>query len=232
MKSLISIMLLFIVTSSAFAQRAQPSCEAAYGQTACGYDCEAAYGKLQCAQTPYGVCGSAYGIVKCYDPEYPSRNGVPPKCEAAYGKIECGYNCTSGYGEVKCGKTPTSVCVAAYGEVKCQDFIPVRRDEDRYGSGRRSRDRILLPGKSPECKSGYGKNVCGYSCVAAYGEVRCAQTPQGVCGSGYGEVKCFDPISPRRWDPPAQCLAGYGVVECGYNCVAGYGEVKCRQTPY
>src|ERR1041385_8012338 len=31
-----------------------------------------------------------------------------------------------------------------------------------------------------ECKSAYGTTVCGYSCVAAYGEVKCASTPSGT----------------------------------------------------
>jgi hypothetical protein len=37
------------------------------------------------------------------------------------------------------------------------------------------------PKPPAECKSAYGQTECGYGCVAAYGEVKCAKTPEGRC---------------------------------------------------
>ena len=95
----------------------------------------------------------------------------------------------------------------------------------------------------PECRSEYGQTVCGYHCVAAYGQVKCAATPAGVCHAAYGQITCFDPPaathpyyggpwSPASTWPPAECKSEYGVTVCGYHCVAAYGQVKCATTPY
>ncbi len=94
-----------------------------------------------------------------------------------------------------------------------------------------------------QCQSAYGKTACGYHCVAAYGEVKCAKTPRGACKAAYGEIVCSDeggdvhpppswrkPPAHAAW-PPAKCLSGYGQTACGYHCVAGYGEVRCARTP-
>lgn len=90
-----------------------------------------------------------------------------------------------------------------------------------------------------QCQSAYGKTACGYHCVAAYGDVKCAKTPRGACKAAYGEIVCSDeggdvhhPPSRKHaaW-PPAECLSGYGQTACGYQCLAGYGEVRCARTP-
>jgi hypothetical protein len=110
-----------------------------------------------------------------------------------------------------------------------------------YGSGYGQDDRgdwrrSHSPWQRKECKSAYGTTVCGYHCVAEYGEVRCAATPMGACITSYGQVVCWDP-EPEvaqaygRRGPPGQCIAEYGSVACGYNCVASYGQLRCARTP-
>lgn len=98
------------------------------------------------------------------------------------------------------------------------------------------------PRPPAECKSAYGVTECGYGCVAAYGKVKCAQTPEGRCEAAYGEITCWDPRDdgpPRRergerggWRgaPGATCESAYGKTACGFSCVAAYGEVKCAET--
>jgi hypothetical protein len=44
-----------------------------------------------------------------------------------------------------------------------------------------------------ECKSAYGTTACGFGCVAAYGEVKCAANPGGACTAAYGRVSCWEP---------------------------------------
>lgn len=88
----------------------------------------------------------------------------------------------------------------------------------------------------PSCKSAYGQTACGFECVAAYGEVKCARTRFGVCHAAYGKVACWDPprfLVRRRAVRPgdARCVAGYGTIGCGFNCVSAYGVVKCSRTP-
>ena len=103
-----------------------------------------------------------------------------PTCTSAYGTTACGYDCVAAYGQVKCAATPAGVCAAASGEVTCWD--PPRR----HGRFRRRHQ------PKASCTSAYGTTACGYGCVAAYGEVRCASTPGGVCNAAYGEVTCSD----------------------------------------
>jgi hypothetical protein len=89
------------------------------------------------------------------------------------------------------------------------------------------------PAPRPGCRTAYGTTECGYHCVAAYGDVRCARTPAGVCAAAYGQLTCWDPprSSRRARGERAQCVPAYGTVACGYGCVAAYGEVRCAQTP-
>lgn len=155
----------------------QEECESAYGKTVCGYACVAAYGDVQCAAVPWGACEAAYGKVVC-GPDggpRPRRWREMPRatCTAAYGDIACGYGCVAAYGVVRCAATPTGHCEAAYGKVTCID-----------GGGRR--------GPQATCKSAYGQTACGYDCVAAYGEVRCASSPSGRCVAEYGRITCSD----------------------------------------
>jgi len=86
-----------------------------------------------------------------------------------------------------------------------------------------------------ECKSGFGTTQCGYHCVAAFGQVRCASSPMGACLAAYGNVVCWDPPMAmgrhRQAGPAAQCLAAYGAIACGYRCVSAYGRVRCASSP-
>lgn len=87
-----------------------------------------------------------------------------------------------------------------------------------------------------ECKSAYGTTACGYGCVAAYGEVKCAQQPGGACNAAYGQVSCWEPPQEQRQygyvaTQPSECKSAYGATACGYGCVAAYGEVKCASQP-
>lgn len=89
---------------------------------------------------------------------------------------------------------------------------------------------------APECVTAGGKTVCGYDCLVAYGQARCAATPDGVCGSGYGKLVCWDPPAyvVRHYGddlPQAECLADDGDISCGYGCISGYRHVACSQTP-
>lgn len=102
-----------------------------------------------------------------------------------------------------------------------------------------------VPGGPPaECKSAYGKTECGYGCIAAYGDVRCARTPEGRCQAAYGEITCWDPVDdappmpprPRPHEPResrngADCKSAYGKTACGYACEAAYGDLQCAATP-
>lgn len=97
---------------------------------------------------------------------------------------------------------------------------------------RRGRDRSR---EEPQCVSAYGRTACGFSCVAAYGVVRCADTSAGRCEAAYGKVECWDPapwvFSRYRRVPQAQCISAYGEIACGYGCEAAYGEVACAGSP-
>ncbi len=72
------------------------------------------------------------------------------------------------------------------------------------------------------CISAYGVKACGYSCEAAYGQVKCAQTPYGACTAEYGQLVCWDPprIPRLRSAPAAQCVAEHGQVKCAETPVA------------
>jgi len=84
------------------------------------------------------------------------------------------------------------------------------------------------------CTSAFGRTVCGYNCVAAYGQIKCASTPWGACHSAYGKVVCGPntPMIPGVDMPKASCKAAYGQIACGYNCVAAYGQVRCATDPW
>jgi len=87
------------------------------------------------------------------------------------------------------------------------------------------------------CMTSEGKTACGYHCIASYGEVRCAQRPEGICVAGSGTVTCWDPPPIVRLTfpfraPRPQCIASAGQVACGYGCIANYDRVACAQTPF
>lgn len=110
------------------------------------------------------------------------------QCKSAYGTTVCGYDCVAAYGEVRCAATPEGSCTAGYGEVTCWD--PPRREHRHHRRYRRDDDDGDDDDARSECKSAYGTTACGYGCVAAYGEVKCASRPGGVCQAAYGEITC------------------------------------------
>jgi hypothetical protein len=180
---ILSLMLLSAVSGQFPAEQ----CTSAYGQTRCGYGCVSGYGQLKCAATPLGVCKAAYGEVRCWDPdravlENATRRTPAAQCLANYGKIACGWSCVANYGEVKCAQTPSGVCVADYGKLHCEDPEPaIRTPPPRM-------NRAPVP--QQQCLSQYGTTVCGYGCVAGYGQVRCSRVPGGVCAAAYGSITC------------------------------------------
>ncbi|MCA2979976.1 MAG: hypothetical protein INH41_08865 [Myxococcaceae bacterium] len=215
--------MLSIVLATVLAQSAQ--CKTAYGAVVCGFDCVAAYGKVRCATTPAGACEAAYGQVTCFDPPTgfdASGALVKASCTSAFGVTACGYGCVAAYGQVRCAQTPLGVCRALQGRIECFDPQALGRLGWRAPA-------VAVPG---ECKNAYGSVVCGYHCVAAYGQVRCARTPLGACHAAYGEVKCFDPPAGEGdFRIPAECRSAFGQTACGYGCVAAAGQVRCAQTP-
>jgi len=88
-----------------------------------------------------------------------------------------------------------------------------------------------------KCLNSEGKTACGYHCLASFGEVRCAQRPDGMCIAGVGTVACWDgpPLLRAVFldrPPRPQCVASAGQVACGYQCVVNYDRVLCAQTPF
>lgn len=87
------------------------------------------------------------------------------------------------------------------------------------------------------CKTANGETACGYACTVSTREVRCANTPYGVCTLLHGEVHCFDPPLVSIHHPPdeglrPECKEVRGEVACGFNCLVTKGKVACARTPY
>lgn len=167
----------------AVAQVPVSQCVTAYGQTRCGYACTAEFGDVQCARTALGVCVAAGGRVHCWDPADDvvraySTQRAPAECRTAYGMTACGWACRDAFGDVKCAATPAGTCMEAGGRVSCFD------------------PRVPLPppvAVQSQCITQFGVTACGYGCMAALGQVRCARTPQGSCREVAGVVRCSDP---------------------------------------
>lgn len=88
-----------------------------------------------------------------------------------------------------------------------------------------------------ECITSDGKTACGYHCVSAEGQVRCSQTPEGVCSVSSGIVACWDPPAVLRrvfpqGVPTATCVTTYGQMACGYVCDTTSDRALCSQTPF
>ncbi len=87
-----------------------------------------------------------------------------------------------------------------------------------------------------ECLTSFGKTACGYHCVASEQQVRCSQTPEGVCSASSGIVACWDPppILRKVFDPVPRprCVTNYGQTACGYHCIRSDDRVQCAQTPF
>lgn len=83
-----------------------------------------------------------------------------------------------------------------------------------------------------ECLTSSGVTACGFHCISAESQVRCAQTPDGVCSSSSGVVACWDPpidTPAVAYDPAAEraCLAGSDGRVCGFRCLATARATGC-----
>jgi hypothetical protein len=80
-----------------------------------------------------------------------------------------------------------------------------------------------------------GEVACGYRCQAVGADVKCAQTPAGLCIADFGRVDCWDPVvwvpAAGSEAPPAECLRDFGALACGWGCVAALEQVRCSQLP-
>src|SRR5215471_1883000 len=88
-----------------------------------------------------------------------------------------------------------------------------------------------------ECLTSGGKTVCGYHCVNGEGQVRCSQTPEGVCSVSSSIVACWDPPPVLRTvfdgrPPGGRCVTNYGQTACGYACETNSDRAQCAQTPF
>lgn len=88
-----------------------------------------------------------------------------------------------------------------------------------------------------QCMQSSGVTACGFGCKASGGAVRCAQTKDGLCTIGSGQVVCWDPptiLHKVLHDrvPGPSCTTSNGQTACGYQCVANYDRVQCAQTPF
>lgn len=113
----------------------------------------------------------------------PHHGNALPEAEwnTAYGETTCGNDCVSAYGRTACAQWPGGACRAAYGNIVCGPAPP-------YGW-----EAWWSAGQNATCEDAFGKVACGFHCVTGYGEVACAQTPQGSCEAAYGRVTCWDP---------------------------------------
>lgn len=88
-----------------------------------------------------------------------------------------------------------------------------------------------------DCLTSSGKTACGFHCVSGEGQVRCSQTPEGVCSVTSGVVACWDPPAVLRRVygervPTASCVTTYGQTACGYSCEMNSDRALCAQTPF
>ncbi len=97
---------------------------------------------------------------------------------------------------------------------------------------------VLAQTPAPECRTSGGVQACGFHCRAELGEVKCAQTPQGLCTRVESQLVCFDPPEEARIHldslalAKAVCKSKRRSVECGYNCVDSPNQLQCAKTPY
>ncbi len=107
---------------------AAPVCKAKFRDVACGYTCATSPDKIACTQTPWGVCGTRHGEVKCWDPapavvHHFANTGElrGATCVHTAQGIECGWDCKTSYREVQCAQTPKGVCRVVDGRIACFD---------------------------------------------------------------------------------------------------------------
>ncbi|MBI5537359.1 MAG: hypothetical protein HY898_31845 [Deltaproteobacteria bacterium] len=205
--------------------QAGPDCLTAYGKTSCGHYCQAGDGQVRCAQTQHGTCAFTSGMLACWDPPTVLRfaygERVPrPTCVSAGSQVACGYNCTTAYERPQCAQTPFGACRANEGRAVCWD--PPGQIIASMG----------LRTPAATCMAAYGKVVCGYSCAAYDGLVRCSQTPGGFCRAERGTVVCWDPpleSIPAVLDPNAElaCMEAAGARTCGFRCLSTRDKIAC-----
>src|SRR5262249_1724589 len=100
-----------------------------------------------------------------------------------------------------------------------------------------SASSVVGEAAASECLTSSGKTACGYHCVASDGQVRCAQTPEGVCTIASGVVVCWDPPPVLRRVfgervPQPSCVTTSYRTACGYSCEMSNDQVQCAQTPF
>ncbi len=174
---------------------AQPTCRTALQRRVCGYHCVTdASAEVACANTEAGSCSAESGHAYCWDPSpilaaiWPGA--LPPsRCVALSDRVACGWHCLSDRPNVACAQTPAGICFDDQGSITCWD-PPLALVHELHGD---------VP--TPECRENGRRVACGYHCVSALGEVRCAQTPQGVCHSDLAGLHCWDPTLPPIVSP-------------------------------
>lgn len=156
-----------------------------------------------CADAPDGKCQAALGRVTCWSPEPlgrphdhwgepgvdlvepppvapppPSRPrpGEQATCRSAFGTTACGYDCVAAFGAVSAPRR-RSACAR---RPSARSRASIRRATTGAAARRRSASRPS------------GKTACGYGCVVAFGDIRCAKSPNGACQAAYGEIVCSD----------------------------------------
>lgn len=147
-----------------------------------------------------------------------------PPCLRTYGITACGYSCLAAHGHVACAATAHGTCAASGDSVVCwdpPDWVPAH-----YGD-RTPRAR---------CITRSGHTECGYHCEAHGEEVKCAQSPDGICRATALGITCWDPApstycADDRRLPRPMCVALDDVVTCGYQCEARNGRMACAGTP-
>lgn len=88
---------------------------------------------------------------------------------------------------------------------------------------------------APSCHTSGRSVACGYHCLAELGEVKCAQTPEGLCQRAEDRLVCWDPPEEVRLHAVTrkpQCKLKRGLVSCGYACATSETKLACAQTPW
>lgn len=88
-----------------------------------------------------------------------------------------------------------------------------------------------------ECRTSGLSVACGFHCRAELDEVKCAQTPQGLCTRLERQLVCWDPPDEVRFHGTQtlgrpQCKSKYRDVACGYSCLTSPNHLACAQTPF
>ncbi|MBZ4406660.1 hypothetical protein K8640_00390 [Myxococcus sp. XM-1-1-1] len=174
-------------------EQPRPQCITAQGRELCGFQCRTSGSKAGCAQTPYGTCQVLRDEVHCWDPprvaiQHPPRTPVRPECKAVRGKVDCGFNCRIFNGEVACNSTPYGLCDTHFGRLVCWD--PPDSVIHEYAQA--------MP--AARCLNASEAIACGFDCKASRTEVRCTNTPRGVCTLNDQRLTCFDPPSLLHCD--------------------------------